>query len=205
MRIPSSLVGALVAGAFFVAHPDGERGLDLPAAHATTSVLLTLDELVLASERIAVVRATERKSQWEEVAGSRRIVTYTKLEIDQTVDGPDQASSVWVRTLGGRVGDLGQHVAGEAQLRLGERALVFLARGEGAVVVAGMAQGHFPIVELDGARPKLAPSPDAGRLLPRRGPSLSAREALVGKALDEALDGVRARVGDLKKRDVRGK
>lgn len=211
MRIASLFLGAVVAGVCFIVVPEPLEGLrvlgetgDLSrlgprSAHATTSVLLSLDELVLGSERVAVVRALERRSAWEVVAGSKRIVTYTRLAIDEHLDARASERELWVRTLGGRVGDLGQHVAGEAQLELGKRALVFVARGEGAWVVAGMAQGHFPLVELEGEKPRLAPSPDAGRLLQRRGPSLSAREQLVGKPLGDAVATIQDRVRALRK------
>jgi hypothetical protein len=159
-------------------------------AEATVSVLFTLEELVDRSDSIAVVQALERFSQWEEVAGSRRIVTYTKLSVSETMAGAE-AEEVWVRTLGGKVGKIGQHVAGEAQFTIGERAVVFLAKIDDVHVVTGMAQGHFPLVDADGVV-RLKSSPDTGSLVHKRGPRVSAREKLVGAKLTDATRDIKA-------------
>ncbi len=72
--------------------------------------------------------------------------------------------------------------------------MLFLAKVNAGLVVTGMAQGHYPVVEGEvtgkPAAPRLAGSPDAGMLLPRRGPTISARERLVGLPLDEAVAAV---------------
>ncbi|AUX23455.1 hypothetical protein SOCEGT47_039800 [Sorangium cellulosum] len=166
-------------------------------AHAAVSIQLSLDELVSFTSYVVVATATEQRSQWEEIGGARRIVTYTRLTVDRAVAGQPDAD-VWVRTLGGVVGDVGQQVSGDAHIKLGTQAMLFLTRAGSAVVVSGMAQGHYPVV--DGAEPRgltggprvavrrLAPSPDSGTLLPRPGPSISAREQLVGATLDAAID-----------------
>lgn len=153
-------------------------------AHAAVSILMTLDELVATSSRVVVAEPIERTSRWEELGGGRRIVTYTRLAIDETVAGGAR-SDVWVRTLGGSVDKIGQHVAGEASFTLGEKTLVFLEDVDGATVVTGMAQGHYRLAEVDGDV-VLKPSPDSGTLLPRKGPSIAARELLVGARLDRA-------------------
>lgn len=153
-------------------------------AEAAVSILMTLDELVTASSRVVVAEPLERTSRWEELGGGRRIVTYTRLAVDETVAGGTR-SEVWVRTLGGRVDKIGQHVAGEATFTIGEKTLVFLEDVDGATVVTGMAQGHFRLAEVDGDV-VLKASPDAGTLLPRKGPSIAARELLVGARLARA-------------------
>lgn len=174
------------------------------AARAAVSIQLSMDELIAASSYVVVATATERRSQWEEIGGSRRIVTYTRLSIDRVVAGqPD--GEVWVRTLGGVVDDIGQYVSGDAQLALGTQAMLFLTQARTAVVVAGMAQGHYPIVNDPGdpgdearkavgapraLQRRLAASPDSGKVLPRRGPTISARELLVGATLESAIDTV---------------
>ncbi|WP_438002590.1 hypothetical protein WME89_26840 [Sorangium sp. So ce321] len=168
-------------------------------AQAAVSVQLSLEELVSRAAYVVVATATEQRSQWEELGGSRRIVTYTRLSVDRPVAGqPD--GEIWVRTLGGVVGDIGQQVSGDAQLKIGGQAMVFLSRAGSALVVAGMAQGHYPVVDgEDGRRVagaprvavrRLAASPDGGTVLPRPGPAISAREQLVGATLDAAVDAV---------------
>lgn len=162
----------------------GPRG-----AEAAVSVLMSLDELVAASTYAVVATAHERRSVWEEVGGSRRIVTYTRLAVERSVLG-SAGSELWVRTLGGVVGKIGQTVSGEAQIAPGSRSLLFLANVEGILVVTGLAQGHFRVVAEDGGPPRLRPSPEAGVLLPRRGPAISAREVLVGATLDDAVKAI---------------
>ncbi|HTN85509.1 MAG TPA: hypothetical protein VL242_17545 [Sorangium sp.] len=168
-------------------------------AQAAVSVQLSLEELVSRAAYVVVATATEQRSQWEELGGSRRIVTYTRLSVDRPVAGqPD--GEIWVRTLGGVVGDIGQQVSGDAQLKIGGQAMVFLSRAGSALVVAGMAQGHYPVVDGEEGRRvagaprvavrRLAASPDGGTVLPRPGPAISAREQLVGATLDAAIDAV---------------
>lgn len=166
-------------------------------AAATTSVTLTLEELVELSRTVAVVEAVERSSRWEEVGDSKRIVTYTKLVVHDVLSG-EKTEEVWVRTLGGKVGKIGQHVAGEAQFTIGERAVVFLSKAGDVSVVAGMAQGHYPLVEKEGAI-RLKSSPDTGNLVEKRGPRESARSKLIGKKLDEASVSIKNAAKALKK------
>jgi hypothetical protein len=155
---------------------------DVAPANASVSLLVSLDELVATSTHIVVATPVDRRSVWEEVGQSRRIVTYVRLQVHSAVAGAP-GSEVWVRTLGGAVGGVGQSVSGEAQLVKGAKALFFLSQVDGAHVVTARAQGHY-LVRADG---KLGPSPEAGALLPRRGPVISAREALVGVTIDEAV------------------
>jgi hypothetical protein len=169
-------------------------GLDgVPEAHAAVSVAYTLDELIDQSPAAVVATAIERKSLWEKVGPSKRIVTYTRFAVHARLYG-EMGDDVWVRTLGGVVGKIGQHVAGEAELRLGERAVLFLLRAPGdTLVVSGAAQGHYPIVEpqKEGEAPRLKSSPTPGEIVHRPGPRVSVQEALVGQTLDAAVSKVR--------------
>lgn len=160
--------------------------LTVADAHASVAILMSLDEMVTASTHIVVATASDRHSVWEDMPSGRRIVTYTKLTVSRAVTG-SPSQEVWVRTLGGAVGKIGQSVAGEAQIVSGARALFFLAQSGPALVVTGMAQGHFPIVVDDKGAPRLKASPDPGMLLPRRGPTISAHERLVGSKLEDAI------------------
>jgi hypothetical protein len=183
-------LAAILAGAAAFTLDARSRGIGVGReAAASVSVLMTLDELVSSSDEVVVARAVERKSRWEDLPSGRRIVTYTRLQIDETLAGTER-SELWVRTLGGVVDKIGQQVSGEAQIALDRRAVLFLAEiddgsGHGVTIVTGMAQGHFPLDE-SGSEPKLAPSPDRGALLPRRGPSISAAEVLVDQPISVA-------------------
>ncbi|NUP12258.1 MAG: hypothetical protein HOW73_39935 [Polyangiaceae bacterium] len=178
-----AIAGAALVGGLA---PDGgvQVGRD---AHATVSVLMTLDELVTSSGRAIVAQPVERYSKWEELGGAKRIVTYTRLVVEETVFGAakdEKPADIWVRTLGGKVDGIGQHVAGEASFTLGETSLIFLGKAGDANVVIGMAQGHFPLLTAGEDR-VLTSSPDTGTLIPRKKtePPKSARDELLGETL----------------------
>jgi hypothetical protein len=189
MHNPRALWVGLFALWAFLLQPAAPTRAPAPA-QASVSVALTLEELVDASDRAVVGRAVERRSEWAHVGGSRRIVTYTKVRIDRTVYGKD--TTVWVRTLGGVVGKIGQHVSGEARLSLGKPSLLFLTElGDGLAVVTARAQGHFPVAADAKGRPVLRASPDRGKVLPRRKGGATAHETLVGRQLESALTVIR--------------
>ena len=156
-----------------------------PPAEASVSVLMSLDEMVAASTSVVVGTAAEKKSQWEELAGGKRIVTYTKIKIDRSLAG-SAGSEVWVRTLGGAVDKIGQAVSGEAQIATGSKSVLFLMKRGDVTVVTGMAQGHFPVVADDKGVSRLRSSPDAGTQVRTPGPTIAARDLLVGQTVDVA-------------------
>jgi hypothetical protein len=158
-------------------------------ADATTARLITLEELVGYSTYVVVATAGEHRSVWEDLPSGRRIVTYTRVAVERDIVGAP-AAELWVRTLGGAVDKIGQSVPGEARLATGSRSVLFLTKANGVLVVAGMAQGHFPLVVDDKGVSRLTTSPDTGLLIARPGPSISARERLVGATLDEAMSAV---------------
>jgi hypothetical protein len=208
MRIPlwtACLLGALA----FAAVPGGS--LVTPReAHAATAIAYTLEELVDASPWAVVATTVEQKSAWEVIAGGKRIVTYSKLRIERAIYGAalpretfpretvpgateDASPEIWVRTLGGAVGKVGQAVAGEASFSVGKRSLSFLLETkDGKFVVSGAAQGHYPIVvpqtaDDRDAKPVVRHSPSMGRIVRRQGPNITVQEVLIGKALDDAI------------------
>ncbi len=160
--------------------------VDVPRADASSARLITLEQLLERSSYVVVATAGERRSAWEELPSGRRIVTYTHLAVERTVAGAP-AAEVWVRTLGGAVDRIGQSVPGEAQIFPGSRSLLFLYAVDGVVVVTGMAQGHYPVVVDAQGTPRLASSPDVDMLVPRPGPIVSARERLLGTAVEDAV------------------
>src|SRR5450432_4269476 len=92
-------------------------GGSVPCAEASVSISVSLDDLVARSSYAAVGTPVDRRSVWEEIGNSKRIVTYTRVDFDRTVFGKAPRSA-WVRTLGGAVGKIGQSVSGEAQLSM---------------------------------------------------------------------------------------
>lgn len=116
-------------------------------AQASVAIAVSLEDLARASSVIARVTALDRESSWED----GRIVTYSRVRVDDVIAGAAPASSreLRIRTLGGRVGDVGQLVEGEPLLVPSESSIVFLAArpsGTGlpiALVVVGRAQGQL--------------------------------------------------------------
>jgi hypothetical protein len=161
-------------------------------ADASTSIELSMSELVSGATLVVAGTPLESRSLWEGDASThgRRIVTYTRVRVDRLLDGTPRPE-VWIRTLGGEVDDIGQQVAGEAVLRVAEPALLFLRdRSDGTHVVVGMSQGQY----LLDARPEIATTRvraprEGSQLVPRVGlvgaAPLTARGALMGHTLDE--------------------
>jgi hypothetical protein len=136
------LVGGLAAAAL--------AGLSR-GARASVMRALSLNELVNQSQHALVGTPLDTVGRWETVGRSERIVTYTRVRADYSVDGrPPASSELMVRTLGGRVDDIGQVVPGEAVLRLQQTATLFLEPvSRDVFCVTAMSQGHYPLVSDD--------------------------------------------------------
>jgi hypothetical protein len=167
------------------------------SASASTFVELSLADLLKMSNLVVVATSGEQTCVWEQTDGgrSRRIVTYTHMTVDRVLDGAAAApKDVWVRTLGGQVGDIGQQVEGEAVLVPLQTSLLFLrARGDGTHAVAAMGQGQFAVKASGaGEPPRLFPQVASGRLLAPAALARSARDALSDKTLDEVAKVIEA-------------
>jgi hypothetical protein len=149
----------------------------------------SLGELAKRSRHAVLGTALTAESRWEYVGTKKRIVTYTRVRVDEQIAGEATDSEIFVRTLGGRVGKVGQVVHGEAVLLLNERTLLFLApTHEGTLEVTEMAQGHFPIRKDASGTERLVPSP---RLPELSDEDRSAQKELVGRIVPEASERVR--------------
>jgi hypothetical protein len=182
-----------LAAALFAAHAVPCLIVSVAAersAEAMTAREVTLRELVTLADLVIDGTPAEAKSVWEDTSSGKRIVTYTRVSVSNVVYG-NASSDVWVRTIGGTVGKIGQRVEGETVLVPGERAVLFLvSRGDGTHGVAEMSQGHYLVDVSNGA--KLKASPHLANLLKRENPPAPyAREVLVGKAIDAATSAIR--------------
>ncbi len=154
------------------------------AASATTAHAVSLVELVRRSSRIAPATALDRFARTAEIGGARHIVTYSRLRFDVSSHGASGDSETLVRTLGGRIGDLGEIVHGEAELALNETSLVFLMLDpDGVELVTGMAQGHYPVALDRAGVPRLQLSRNLPQLI---GGPTSAVAQLTGKPFSDA-------------------
>ncbi len=106
----------------------------------------TLAELRAQSSCCIVGRPVARESQWVLLGGTRRIVTVHQVQVHELLEGVVEGFVLEVRTLGGRVGRIGQRVSGEAALVPGAPALLFLTQAERDLyVVTDMAGGYYPL------------------------------------------------------------
>jgi hypothetical protein len=115
-------------------------------AQASIARALPLELLAGRSQHVVLGEPLEAYSSWERIGQRRHIVTYTRVRAHELLAGADPASDeVMVRTLGGRIGELGELVHGEAVLRLGERSVLFVMPSREVLTVTAMAQGHYPL------------------------------------------------------------
>lgn len=133
----------------------GFEGAFAATAHASTALALSLAQLVSRSDRVVLGLPVSATSSWESVAGQRRIVTRTRVvQSEDWLADDSLPDELFVVTLGGRVGDVGQKVAGEAHLQVDERCLLFVGKeNKLARPVIGMGQGHYPIERVAAENP----------------------------------------------------
>jgi hypothetical protein len=150
--------------------------------------VVSLAELVKASDLVAIGTPVDSYSLWETVGNRRRIVTYTRVRIDETVGTPRTEPELLVRTLGGQVGTIGQIVHGEPVVAIGHRAMIFVRRGQdGTARVTARTQGYYPLSVDSGGALRLARPPAGAHLVgTARDPSGSAMERLVGLTTSDA-------------------
>src|SRR4051812_8776884 len=94
--------------------------LPMPA-RAGIARAVKLEELIARSAFVVQSTALDGYSVWENLGGQKRIVTYSRMRVDDHVAGAvPKDPELMIRTLGGRVGEIGQIVHGEAMLKLEE-------------------------------------------------------------------------------------
>ena len=195
MRSSSSQGPAAVGRrALLAAAAGGFAGLLVPRRALGTLLRgLSLQELGQASEHILVVTPLEATSRWETLGGRRRIVTDTRVRVEDVIaQAIPPGGELWVRTLGGTVGQRAALVLGEATLFPNQASVLFTTRFEGAYRVLGMAQGHYPLrPEADRAL-RLTLSPRAPELV---GDGEPAMRVLPGLELGQARVLIRAAIG----------
>ncbi|HEY8077017.1 MAG TPA: hypothetical protein VIF62_22980 [Labilithrix sp.] len=145
-------------------------------AHASVSIAVGFDDLVKDADGVALATPTDAKAVWE----GGRIVTYTKLKVDQGVAGETTTGQeLWVRTLGGVVGKIGQLVDGEPVFSPNKQSLLFLRKfSQGTYEVSARAQGQFPILVDDASKARrVGKNANVGVLFPPKPRTLDTKEA----------------------------
>ncbi|MEO8797167.1 MAG: hypothetical protein ABI551_04715 [Polyangiaceae bacterium] len=165
--------------------------LDATPAQASVCIALTFDSLVHDSTSASFATPVERKSVWED----GRIITYTRVHIDQKIAGDlNPGDETWVASLGGVVGTIGQVVDGEPQLHVGIPYLLVLrpdrSATSGTRIVTGRAQGEIHLKTVTNAKGvsvlQTVNTPGAGELL---APKATASTTVVARlAMDIVAD-----------------
>jgi hypothetical protein len=136
-------------------------------ANASVMIAVPFDSLVKDADAVAIIAPQESKSVWED----GRIYTYTRVKVEQGVAGDTSSAGgdVWIRTMGGVVGKIGQLVDGEPVFTVNKPNLLFLRKFKagGTWEVSARAQGQYPVVvdELSKKR-RIIRSANVGMLLP---------------------------------------
>ncbi|MEO7034628.1 MAG: hypothetical protein ABI335_12465 [Polyangiaceae bacterium] len=136
------------------------------ASQATTARAVSLRDLVARSTRVVFGVPLEGTPRYEQVGETRHIVTYTRFRVDELLQGGPQEPELLVRTLGGKLGQLGEIVHGEAELALNEQCVMFVhANPEGFEQVTAMAQGHYPMLSDESGTLRLHASRNMAHLI----------------------------------------
>jgi hypothetical protein len=161
-----------------------------PDAAASLDVGVTVTELTGWSTAVVVATTLESTSAWE----GTRIVTLERIHVDRLVAGGTKTDELIVKTLGGKVGGLGQIVEGEAELAPGTRWMLFLREStDGTSSVTARAQGQFLVSGEESTGQVVFSSPHLGKLLQRRA-AVSLRPAaseLAGLSFESAARAIR--------------
>jgi len=158
---------------------------------ATTARAVSLPDLVQRSHRIIRGTPVDSFARAEDVGGARHIVTYSRLRVEELLEGGPSESEILVRSLGGQLAGVGEIVHGEAELALAETSVIFLRTSpDGIEHVTAMAQGYYPLLLGASSGPRLR----ASRNLPHLVAGAAAGSAvaqLSGVPLDEARSLIR--------------
>ena len=164
--------------------------LTATAARASVIVPLALDDLVDASEHVALVRVEYQAARWS--TDHSVIYTDVTLRVLQPMKGGAPAGSLLtVRREGGVVGNIGLRVHGAAGFTEGEEAVVFLQRRGAALWTVGMAQGKMRVTTVDGARVAVRSTPGLTYLRPQAAsePTVMTVEELTARVTARAAVG----------------
>lgn len=121
------------------------------AASALATVVVHADVNRLAELADAVVDAKVEKRAVAFEAERGAIWTTYELAVSKTLLG-DERERVTVHVPGGAVGDIEQEVSGTAQMKVGQRVVLFLTKEAERLQVLGQAQGCFRVERDDASK-----------------------------------------------------
>ncbi len=116
------------------------------AASATSTKLLSLDQLIQQSSKVVAADVTAKEAVWK----GRFLKTRVKLKVADCMKGACEEEEVEVESWGGDKDGITMRVDGSPQFAVGEKVVVFLrslggtdTNAGGTLHTVGMAQGKF--------------------------------------------------------------
>ena len=119
--------------------------LAVSAAHATTVIAPSFDELVQNADVIFEGTVTDVQSQWAGEGGQRHIVSYVTFEVADSLKG-STGKNYTMRMLGGTVGDETMEISDAPQFKVGDRDILFVEKnGTQFIPLVGIMYGRFRV------------------------------------------------------------
>jgi hypothetical protein len=116
------------------------------AATATTSILLTDEQLIASSRIIILGEVRSVKAQWD--LNHENINTYVKLHVSNVLKGHLEDALIVFKQLGGTVADNSTVIFGAPRYAVGQSVLLFLDTApDGTLRIAHLFQGKYDVVE----------------------------------------------------------
>ena len=151
------------------------------AAHASTFVALTAEQMITESDAVIQGRVIGVESRWDDAG--RIIISEARILVSESLVGK-APSIVTITTPGGEVGDLKVEAAGFPQFAKGQE------------VIVGHQQGHIEVVKrLDGVTLAVPQIEDGVNLLTASGRVVPAPKSVTLEAFKANLRAEAARLG----------
>lgn len=106
----------------------------------------SLDEITSKSDLIVHGKVTSINSVWE----SQNIYTYSKIELYDVIKGSKKNSSITIKQLGGKVGEITQEISGTPKLFQDSEVFLFLVDWKQAYWIHSIVLGYYEVVEMNG-------------------------------------------------------
>jgi hypothetical protein len=120
------------------------------ATYSTTIIPMSVERLTQVSTNVVEAQAVD---SWTELSANQSLVyTLTRFRVGRSLKG-QAGETITVRQIGGRTINFEQKVAGVRQWQSGDRTVLFLRPsndGDGTLLVTGLMQGDFRVIENTG-------------------------------------------------------
>ena len=124
---------------------------------ATMIIPSTLEYMTSESEMIITGKVADSSSYWED----SKIYTSYYIDVEEAVKTSDESflSQIEVKVPGGKVGDIALEIDDAPTLRLGDRVMLFLNRGNGFYTTYGFNYGVYKIYYDENSRKEFIDGP----------------------------------------------